>query len=59
MEDDDLENWMSNVDEPIESYKKLHILEERIPMFESQGAVGFDMSDLGLVLGVRFPKNSR
>ena len=46
---------MTNVEEPTKASKKLHVLEERVRRFESQGAVGFDISDLGLVPGVRIP----
>ena len=43
------------MEEPTEDSKKLHMLEERMRKFESRGAVGFDMSDLGLVPGVKIP----
>ena len=55
VEEDNWEDWMSNVDEPTESDKKLCMLEGRMHKFESQGAVGFDMSDLGLVPRVKIP----
>ena len=46
---------MSNADEPTKSDKKFFMLEEWMCRFESQGEVGFDMSDLGLVPGVKIP----
>src|ERR1051325_12110616 len=49
-EEDYMEDWYSNADEQTESDRKLHMR-----AFENQGVVGFDMTDLGLVPGVKIP----
>ena len=35
VEEDNWEDWMTNVEEPTEASKKLHMLEERMRRFES------------------------
>ena len=46
---------MSHADEPTKADKKLRMLEECMRAFLNQGAMGLDMSDLGLVPGVKVP----
>ena len=55
LEEGNYDEWMSHADEPTNADKKMCMLEECMRAFLNQGAMGLDMSDLGLVPGVKVP----